>query len=148
MLPWPGDSEGTFQSSNQTVTYPPVCHTYRGSFTQSFITLNVKQGRCKPFFCSWYDSIGNRTRVYRFISKRSLHSITDQFTLGIPIFVVEIIRSESFRVNSLKYLKSWFCAVLFSVGKVAGFHKFNHQKNNIKTLIQGVNKNKIQDQKS
>ena len=26
-LPWPGDSEGTFQSSSKAATWPPVYHT-------------------------------------------------------------------------------------------------------------------------
>ena len=28
-LPWPGDSEGTFRSSSQAATCPPVYHTRR-----------------------------------------------------------------------------------------------------------------------
>ena len=28
-LPWPGDSEGTFRSSSQAATCPPVYHTWR-----------------------------------------------------------------------------------------------------------------------
>ena len=33
-LPWPGDSKGTFRSSSQAATCPPVYHT-GGGFTQS-----------------------------------------------------------------------------------------------------------------
>ena len=37
MLPWPGDSEGTFRSSSQTTICPPVYHTRRRLHTVSFI---------------------------------------------------------------------------------------------------------------
>ena len=36
-LPWPGDSEGTFRSSSQDVTCPPVYHTRRRLYTVSLI---------------------------------------------------------------------------------------------------------------
>ena len=35
-LPWPGDSEGTFQSSSQAATCPPVYHTRRRLHTDPF----------------------------------------------------------------------------------------------------------------
>ena len=35
-LPWPGDSEGTFRSSSQTATCPPVYHTRRRLHTVPF----------------------------------------------------------------------------------------------------------------
>ena len=42
--------------------------------------LNVKQGRRDyQFFCLWLDPTGNRTRVYRFSSRRSIHLTTDWF---------------------------------------------------------------------
>ena len=30
------------------------------------------------FYCLWFDPTGNRTRVYRFSSRRSIHSTTDR----------------------------------------------------------------------
>ena len=36
-LPWPGDSEGTFRSSSQAATCPPVYHTRRRTHTVSLI---------------------------------------------------------------------------------------------------------------
>ena len=42
--------------------------------------LNVKQESCKyQFLQSLVDPTGNRTRVYRFSSRRSIHSTTDRF---------------------------------------------------------------------
>ena len=35
-LPWPGDSEGTFWSSSQAATCPPVYHTRRRFHTVPF----------------------------------------------------------------------------------------------------------------
>ena len=35
-LPWPGDSEGTFRSSSQAATCPPVYHTRRRLHTVPF----------------------------------------------------------------------------------------------------------------
>ena len=37
-LPWPGDSEGTFRSSSQSATCPPVYHTRRRLHTVPLIT--------------------------------------------------------------------------------------------------------------
>ena len=36
-LPWPGDSEGTFRSSSQAATCPPVYHTRWRLHTVPFI---------------------------------------------------------------------------------------------------------------
>ena len=36
-LPWPGDSEGTFRSSSQAATCPPVSHTRRRLHTVPLI---------------------------------------------------------------------------------------------------------------
>ena len=36
-LPWPGDSEGTFRSSSQAATCPPVYHTRRRLHTVPLI---------------------------------------------------------------------------------------------------------------
>ena len=36
-LPWPGDSEGTFWSSSQAATCPPVYHTRRRLHTVPLI---------------------------------------------------------------------------------------------------------------
>ena len=36
-LPWPGDSEGTFRSSSQAATCPPVYHTLRRLHTVPLI---------------------------------------------------------------------------------------------------------------
>ena len=35
------------------------------------------------FYSLWFDPTGNRTRVYRFSSRRSIHSTTDQYNLFI-----------------------------------------------------------------
>ena len=37
LLPWPGDSEGTFRSSSQAATCPPVYHTRRRLHTVPLI---------------------------------------------------------------------------------------------------------------
>ena len=62
-LPWPGDSEGTFRSSSQAATCPPVYHTRRrlhtvpliaerqaGKLCGTYQLLNVKQGSCEYQF--------------------------------------------------------------------------------------------------
>ena len=35
------------------------------------------------FYSLWFDSTGNRTRVYRFSSRRSIHPTTDQQESGV-----------------------------------------------------------------
>ena len=55
--------------------------THGAGFTLSLLMLNVKQGSCNPvntnFYTLWFDSIGNRTRVYRSSCKRFIYSTTD-----------------------------------------------------------------------
>ena len=73
-LPWPGDSEGTFRSSSQAATCPSVYHTRWRLHTVPLIAER-QAGSCEyQFFSLWFDSTGNRTRVYRFSSRRSIHS--------------------------------------------------------------------------
>ena len=50
-----------------------------GGFTLSLLLLNVKQGSCDyQFYCPSFDRIWNRTRVYRFSCRRSIHSTTER----------------------------------------------------------------------
>ena len=81
-LPRPGYSEGTFRSSSQAATCPPVYHTRRRLHTVPLIAerqagklVNTK------FYSLWFDPTENRTRVYRFSSRRSIHSTTDRLTV-------------------------------------------------------------------
>ena len=64
------------------VKLPPahLSTTHGGGFTLSLLMLNVKQESCEyQFLKSLVDPTGNRTRVYRFSSRRSIHSTTDRF---------------------------------------------------------------------
>ena len=67
------------------VKLPPahLSTTLGGGFTLSFYLLNVKQGSCEyqSLWSLWFDLTGNRTRVYRFSSRRSIHSTTDRLML-------------------------------------------------------------------
>ena len=76
-LPWPGDNEGTFRSSSQAATCPPVYHTRRRLRTVPSIVEH--QAVNTDVYSPWFDPTGNRTRVYRFSSRRSIHSTTDRF---------------------------------------------------------------------
>ena len=78
-LPWPGDSEGTFRSSSQAATCPPVYHTRRRLHTVPLIAER-QAGKLvnTNFYSLWFDPTENRTRVYRFSSRRSIHSTTNR----------------------------------------------------------------------
>ena len=80
-LPWPEDSEGTSRSSSQAATCPPVYHTRRRLHNVPLIAEG-QAGKLvnTNFYCLWFDPTGNRTRVYRFSSRRSIHSTSDRFT--------------------------------------------------------------------
>ena len=66
-FPWPGNSEGTFRSLSHAATCPPVYPTRRRLHTPLY------------FYNVWFDPTGNRTRVYRFSSRCSIHSTSDRF---------------------------------------------------------------------
>ena len=79
---WPEDSEGNFWSSSQAAICPPIYRT-RWRFhavpfycqTSSRILVNIN------FYSLWFDPHGNRTRVYRFTSRRSICSTSDRLKL-------------------------------------------------------------------
>ena len=74
----PGDSEGTFQSSSQAATCPPV-YQPRGGFTLSLLMPKVKQEAANTnFYSLWFDLIGSRTLVYR----RSIHLMIQLWQIG------------------------------------------------------------------
>ena len=77
-LPWPGDSEGTFRSSSQAATCPPVYHTRRRLYTVHFNAECQENFVNTNFYNLWFDPTRNRTRAYRFSSRRSIHSTTDR----------------------------------------------------------------------
>ena len=54
--------------------------THFGGFSQSLSLLNVKQESWDTNFWSpWFDPTGNRTKVSRFSSRRSIHSTTNRY---------------------------------------------------------------------
>ena len=74
-LPWPGDSRGTFQSSNQAGACPSVYHTRWRLYTVPFKRwMSSREAVNTNFDSLWFDPTGNRTRVYCFSSRRSIHS--------------------------------------------------------------------------
>ena len=79
-LPWPGDSEGTFRSSSQAATCPPVYLTRWRLHTVPLIaycSTSSKEAANTNFYGPWLDQTRNRTLVYRFSSRRSMHLITN-----------------------------------------------------------------------
>ena len=58
----------------------PTSLRTRWNFTLSLIMLNIKQEAVNiNFYSLWFDQTGNRTLVYRFSSRRSIHSTTDRY---------------------------------------------------------------------
>ena len=53
-----------------------------GGFTLSLYLLSVKGKAVNINFCGlWFEPTGNQTRVYRFSSRRSIHSTTDRLNM-------------------------------------------------------------------
>ena len=74
-----GESEGTFCSFR--VKLPSLAHLFTTHGTNCFFMLNVKSGISECQFLTvlvWLDPTGNRTKSYRFSSRRSFHSTTGQ----------------------------------------------------------------------
>ena len=75
-LPWPGDCEGSFRSSSQAATCPSVYTRWRHHTV--LLLLNVKLEAVNTnFYSLWFYPTGIRTRVYRFSSRRFMHSSTN-----------------------------------------------------------------------
>ena len=77
-----GDRDGTF---GLRVKLPPahLFTTHSGVFTLSVTMLNVIRKAADYDFCSlWFDQTGNRIRLYRFSSRRFIHSATDRFDIN------------------------------------------------------------------
>ena len=82
-LPWPGYSEGTFRSSSQAATCPPVYHKWQRLYIVPLIaerSFNCPSMEAEntDFYSLWLNPIRNRTPVCRFRSRRSIHSTTDR----------------------------------------------------------------------
>ena len=71
-LPWPGDSEGTLMFSSQAATCPHVYHRLWRLHTVPLTAEHLNTN----FYSLWFDPTGNRTRVYRFCSRRFIHLTT------------------------------------------------------------------------
>ena len=56
-----------------STTHDEASHCPFNCWTSSREAVNTN------FYSLWFDSTGNRTRVYRFSSRRSIHSTTDRF---------------------------------------------------------------------
>ena len=104
-LPWPGDSEGTFWSSSQAATCPPVYHTRRRLHTVPLIAER-QTGKFvnTNFYRLWFDPTGNRTRVYHFSSRRFIHSTTDRSTANA--MAVKIFFNQTRYFSSKQYVSS------------------------------------------
>ena len=71
-------AKGPFSLPSQAVTCLP--HTAEASHCPFNCWTSSKEAVNTNFYSLWFDPAGNRTRVYRFSSKRSIHSTTDRFT--------------------------------------------------------------------
>ena len=90
MLSWLGNTEGTFRSSSQATTCLP--HTMEASHCPFNCWMSSRKVVNTNFYSLWFDPTGNRTRVYRFSSRRSIHLITDRCNCtahGIIIFIYQ-----------------------------------------------------------
>ena len=88
--------KGTF---GLPVKLPPahLSTTHDESFTLSLSVLNVKQRSWEYQICSlWFDPTGNRTRVYRFSNRRSIHLNTDR--LNDVIYTAKQFREQSLKL--------------------------------------------------
>ena len=82
-LPQLGGIGATFSLSSQATA---VYHT-QGCFTLLFLMLNVRRKAViTNFYSLWFNSTGNRCQMYRFISRRYIHSTTNRF-YGIKQFI-------------------------------------------------------------
>ena len=66
-----------FESSCHLPTCPP--HTVEASHCPFNNWTSSREAVNTNFYSLWYDPTENRTRVYRFSSRRSIHSTTDRF---------------------------------------------------------------------
>ena len=78
-LPWPGDSKETFLVF-QSSCHLPTClpHTVEASQCPFNCWMSSRKAVNTNFYNFWFDQTGNRTRVYRFSSRRFIHSTTDR----------------------------------------------------------------------
>ena len=78
-MPWPGDSERTIRSSSEAATFPSVYNTrWRLHIVPLIAERQARKAVNTNFYSLWFDPTGNRTRVYRVSSRRSIHSTTDR----------------------------------------------------------------------
>ena len=97
----------------------PIClpHTMEASHCPFSCWTPSREAVNTNFYSLWFDSTGNRTRVYRFSSRRSIHSTTDRLTWSITdrstIFCWSF-SCKPYDVNSLLML-NWFWVEKFSL---------------------------------
>ena len=99
----------------------PIClpHTMEASHCPFNCWTSSREAVNTNFYSLWFDSTGNRTRVYRFSSRRSIHSTTDRFIF----FVFYLFLSLFF----IFYLFLSFLSVLF-IWSVCLFCFFLHAR--------------------
>ena len=79
---------------------------------QTLIKATVNINFCSP----WFDPIGNRARVYRFSSSRSIHLTTDWLSLWIVIkAMLALVPNKDMRRISLKYANLVACKIIHTV---------------------------------
>ena len=104
-----------------------------------------------PIFSGpWFDQTGNLTRVYRFSSRRSIQSITDQYMQNVTTAVSQHLKRQRFTISAftykettafllfakiidhLKYLQIADSLIVFNlhqVIKLSNTHNFGHINN-------------------
>ena len=91
------------------VKLPPaqLFTTHGRDFILSLLMLNVKLGSCKYqfFYSFWFSLTWNRTQVYRFSSKRSIHSTTKRSFDFMSHILIRISCLERAHGNEEMYKK-------------------------------------------
>ena len=67
--------------SFHSIPYHALTHTVEGSHCTFNCWTSSREAVNINFFSFWFNPTGNRTRVYRFRSRRSIHSTTDRYPL-------------------------------------------------------------------
>ena len=87
-LPWPGDSKRTFRSPSQAAT----CLLHAMEASRSYCWTSSRKAVNSNFYGLWFDSTGNRTQVYRFSSRRSIHATSGQYCSN-SAYIILIVTS-------------------------------------------------------
>ena len=94
-------SSKTFRSSSQLSCHLPTClpHTAEASHCSFNCWTSSREAVKTNLYCLWFDPTGNRTRVYRFSSRRSIHSTTDRLSWATRNIVMNPILENIMQLN-------------------------------------------------